>query len=63
MGILGQISDFFIKIIIMFTALLALIHFAGAYPKYAFTFSLLGLILLISILVKGIVNMIESRKE
>ena len=63
MSLIGNISDFFIKIIMLFTTLVALIHFAGEYPKYAFTFSLFALVLLISMLVKGISNFVESKRR
>ena len=57
-----KVCDFVIKIIILFTTVVALIFFAGQYPQHSFTFSYTALILLVSIIVKGIAD-ITADKE
>ena len=58
----GHICDFCIRVIIMFTTVIALLYFAEIQNQIVFT--ILTLIFLISIAVKGITQaMIPAREE
>ena len=56
-------ADFTVRIIILFTTVIALIYFATVYSKYSFTFSFLVLLMLVSIIVKGVCNMFVKKNE
>lgn len=53
---LGKVSDFIVRIIIIFTTLVALLFFAREYSTYAFTFGFLAILFIISLATKGLVN-------
>lgn len=53
---LGKISDFVIRIIMLFTTLLVLVLFAGLYTTYALVFGFLALVFVLAIIVKGLVD-------
>lgn len=53
---LGTIADFIIKVVIMFTVILALLFFANQYPVYSLVFSAIALLYILAIIVKGLVD-------
>lgn len=58
--LLGKLSDFVIKIIMMFTTLYALLYFAGKVPEFSFTFGFLAVLFIISLMVKGLVDIFSK---
>lgn len=60
MGTLSKVCDFIIRIIMLFTTILALLYFASVYPLYALIFGFLALILVLSIIVKGLVDIFSK---
>lgn len=54
-----KVFDFIIKIIMIFTTVLALVFFAGYYPKQSLIFGFLALLFVLSIIIKGILDIFQ----
>lgn len=55
-NMLGKISDFIIKVIMMFTIVVALVYFAGVYPNSSLVFSFLAVLYILAMITKGLVD-------
>lgn len=60
MGTLSKICDFVVRIVMLFTIILALVFFAGVYPTYALVFGFLDLILILAIITKGLLDIFSK---
>lgn len=60
---LGKVSDFLIKIIMMFTTLVTLVYFSNKYVGSSLIFSLLAFIFVLSIITKGLVDIFSRESK
>lgn len=51
-----KVCDFIIKVIMLFTTLLALVFFAGYYPKQSLIFGFLALLFVLAMATKGLLD-------
>lgn len=59
---ISKVCDFLIKMIMMFTTILALVYFAGVYPLQSLVFGFLGLVFILAIITKGLVDIFSKEK-
>jgi len=59
---IGRSADFFIKIVMMFSTIIALLISIRFYPVHAVTILVIMLLFLIAIIVKGITSMMGEKK-
>ena len=57
---IAKIADFTIKMIIIFVTLVSIIKYAGEYNGFIFGF--LGILMLISIIVKGLIDLFRKKE-
>lgn len=55
-----KVCDFMIRIIMLFTTLVALVFFAGYYPQNSFIFSIIALIFVLTIIIKGLIDIFSK---
>jgi hypothetical protein len=55
-----QVIDFIIKMIMVFTTIVALVFFAGYYPQFSFTFGFLALIFILAMMTKGLLDIFQK---
>lgn len=51
---IGKVSDFTIRIIMVFTTIVSLVFFAGIYTNMALVFGLIALVFVLAIITKGL---------
>lgn len=51
---IGKVSDFIIKVVMIFTTIVALVYFAGKFTSSALIFSFLAVLYVLAIIAKGI---------
>ncbi len=57
---LGKISDFLIRIIMMFSTIMVLIFFANKYVEQQLVFAFLAFLFVIAIITKGMVDIFSK---
>lgn len=58
-SVIPRVADFFIKIVIIFASVLSLLNTARFLPDQSFILSIIALLFLIAIIVKGVYDMLK----
>lgn len=56
-----NISDFIIRVIMIFTTVVTLTFFAGYYPKYSLIYGFLALLFILSMITKGLFDIFSKK--